>query len=217
MCRVDWKVDEGDYIENHDGEKSKFLVAIVHGPKSSILKGERIALNVLSRSCGIATEAHVLKQKGFQVAGSRKTTPGFRLVQKYALLVGGADTHRYDTTASLMLKDNHIDALGGNITEAVKRAKQLASFTQTIEVECRSIDDAAEAADAGADIVMLDNFLPNEADLERLSKLNVKIEISGGITPQNIPQNLQNFIFSMGHLTHSAEIIDFSLKINKSE
>lgn len=192
------------------------LVATVYGAKSSLLKGERIVLNLLSRSCGIATEAFLLKQAGFKVAGSRKTTPGFRLVQKYALMVGSADTHRYDATSCLMLKDNHIDAVGGDIKEAVRRTKMLASFTQKIEVECRSIEEAIEAAESGADIVMLDNFLPEAADLERLSRFGVQIELSGGFTPQNLPEALKPYIFSMGYLTHSAPIIDFSLKINKT-
>ncbi len=193
-----------------------FLVATVFGAKSSLLKGERVALNLFSRTCAIATEAFSLKQAGFRVAGSRKTTPGFRLVEKYALMVGSADTHRYDATTCLMLKDNHIDALGGCIKEAVRRTKMLASFTQKIEVECRSIEDAIEAAEAGADIVMLDNFVPHTADLERLASFGIMLELSGGFTPQNLPQSLNAYIFSMGYLTHSAPIIDFSLKINKS-
>lgn len=174
-------------------------------------------MNVLSRCSGIATEARLIVNAGYYVAGSRKTTPGFRLMEKYALAVGGADPHRYDSTSMIMLKDNHIDAMGGDITSAVKLAKASASFTSKIEVECRSIDDAVEAAEAGADIVMLDNFLPSLADLERLQRFGVIIELSGGFNPENVSPNLRSQIISMGYLTHSARIIDFSLKINKRQ
>ena len=215
VLSIDWNAFEGTFVDANS--ELPFLVATVYGAKSALLKGERIALNLFSRACAIATEAFTLKQAGFRVAGSRKTTPGFRLVEKYALMVGSADTHRYDATSCLMIKDNHIDAIGGSIREAVRRTKMLASFTQKIEVECRRIEDAIEAAESGADIVMIDNFLPEPADLERLSQFGVAIELSGGFTPQNLPETLKSHTFSMGYLTHSAPIVDFSLKIVKNQ
>lgn len=205
------KYEDGDFIA---GETPN-VIGTVWGPAAAILKGERIALNILSRCSGISTQARKLIDAGYTVAGSRKTTPGFRLMEKYALAVGGADPHRYDATSTVMLKDNHIDALGGNITAAIDHAKSLASFTTKVEVECRTIEEAVVAAESGADIVMLDNFLPSMADLERLQRFGVIIELSGGFTPHNIPPNFKSQIVSLGYLTHSAPIIDFSLKINK--
>lgn len=123
-------------------------------------------------------------------------------------------------TDCIMIKDNHVDLLGGNIREAVKRAKALASFTTKIEVECRSVADAKTAIESGADIVMLDNFIPSSADLEGLFALKsgIMIELSGGITPENLhlyPVNPQ-IILSLGSLTHSLPpLLDFSFKVTK--
>merc|ERR1712070_181277 len=142
----------------------------VRGPARKILLGERTALNTLSRCSGVAAtcaDAVAIKRaqnwEGY-VAGTRKTTPGFRIAEKYGLLVGGAATHRLDLSQMVMLKDNHIWA-SGSITQAVKDARVAAGFSQKIEVECQSLQEAIEAAQAGADIVMLDNFKPE--DLKR--------------------------------------------------
>ena len=161
QCQVEWHFPEGEFFDIEDGTKVK--VATVRGQCRRILLGERTALNILARASGIATEAHKAVQaaKAWQghVAGTRKTTPGFRLVEKYALLVAGASTHRYDLSQMVMLKDNHIKA-AGSIKAAVKKARSAAGFSMKIEVECQSLQDALSAAEAGADIVMLDNFEP---------------------------------------------------------
>ena len=135
----------------------------MRGPANALLLGERTALNTLSRASGVATRARAASELARahawhgRVAGTRKTTPGFRVVEKYALLVGGAATHRLDLSQMVMLKDNHIWSAGG-ISGAVRVARAAAGFTSKIEVECRTHEEAIEAARAGADIVMLDNF-----------------------------------------------------------
>lgn len=144
-CSVEWCVDEGA-----DLSSVPFKAAYVRGPCRNVLLGERTALNILARASGIATAARELvglaRAAGWhgEVAGTRKTTPGFRLVEKYALLVGGASTHRMDLSSMCMLKDNHIWASGG-ITQAVKEARKVGGFSIKIEVECRSLDEALEA------------------------------------------------------------------------
>ena len=154
------------------------------------------------------------------VAGTRKTTPGsFRLVEKYGLLVGGAATHRLDLSQMVMLKDNHVVAAGGSIAAAVQRARMAAGFSQKIEVECQSLEQAEEAAEAGADIVMLDNFAPDRlrADAATFKQKypHVLVEASGGITIKTMPDFLCDAvdIISQGKLTQGYDCIDYSLKI----
>ena len=200
-------------------------MAIVTGPASNLIKAERLALNLLARSSTIATNARIMAagKPSVKLAGTRKTTPGFRLVEKYALIVGGIDPHRFSCTDCIMLKDNHIDLLNGqgiDLESAIKLTKSLASFTSKLEVECRSIVDAEISIRAGADIVMLDNFVPSEVEISRLKGINphVGIELSGGITKHNIhlyPDD-GSIVLSLGALTHSpGELLDFSFKIIK--
>ena len=136
----------------------------------------------------------LLRQAGYKntLAGTRKTTPGFRLVEKYGMVVGGCDAHRMDLSSMTMLKDNHVWALSGSIARAVAAAKAAAGFSVKIEVECQSLAEAHEAVDAGADVVMLDNFTPDAvahaaADLKRTWGPNrVLVEVSGGLTEENV-------------------------------
>ena len=186
-----------------------------------MLKSERIALNLLARCSSIATHARDLASlTKARLAGTRKTTPGFRLMEKYALAVAGIDTHRMSCTDCIMIKDNHIDLHNGDVKSAVLATKSLASFTTKIEVECRSIADAEMAIESGADIVMLDNFIPNDTEIENLSSLNpgILIELSGGINAKNLhlyPDN-PRITLSLGSLTHSLPpLLDFSFKIIK--
>ena len=167
-CTVEWKYDEGHQFEIKGSER--ILVAIVRGPARKLLLGERPALNMLARASGIATRASKLLslkvKNNWQgvIAATRKTTPGnlsiilgFRIVEKYAALVGGADPHRMDLSSMIMLKDNHIWA-HGSITGAVREARSVGGFSLKIEVECGSEAEADEAILAGADVIMLDNF-----------------------------------------------------------
>ncbi|EGC28675.1 nicotinate-nucleotide diphosphorylase [Dictyostelium purpureum] len=225
-CSVKWFIKDGEPFTMADGKPQ--LLAIVEGPCRNILIGERLSLNILSRSCAVTTQASAIKKlvdnvdwKG-KVAGTRKTTPGFRLVEKLALLVAGLDTHRMDLSSMIMLKDNHIWACG-NITQAVKNAHSVGGFSLKIEVECRNQDEAIEAIEAGADIVMLDNFNPQ--NLNTVSTYlkqhypHIKIEASGGITVQTIQQYAISTIdiISMGNLTQGVPHIDISLKIQKNK
>jgi len=234
-CKTSWLVKEGQWIAG--SSKNRVPIGTVSGPANSILQGERTALEVLTRCSAVATSTTQFAQAarqgagtnpnhppwGGKVAATRKTTPGsFRLVEKYGVLVGGGDTHRYNLSSAVMLKDNHIDVCSGSIAEGVRQAKAIAGFTTKVEVECRSEEDAVEACKAGADIVMLDNFTP--ATLRevapRLKKAfpHVVIETSGGITRETIPNYAVPGvdIISVGALTHGYPSVDISLKVNKS-
>lgn len=224
-CTVTWQdvaKDEGNLIDV--SSQGKVHIATVRGPAHMLLRGERTALNTMSRCSGVATlskeavdRARALGWKGY-VAGTRKTTPGFRIVEKYGLLVGGAATHRLDLSQMVMLKDNHIWS-AGSITKAVTLARKAAGFSQKIEVECQSLDEATEAAEAGADIVMLDNFegekLKQDAATLKEKFPYLLIEASGGITTETMPKYLSEHvdIVSQGKLTQGYACLDYSLKI----
>lgn len=196
-CTVEWHAKEGDSIvlSANDG---KMKVATVTGPVRGLLLGERVALNSLSRCSGVATRTSDLlsqvRAAGYMglLAGTRKTTPGFRLVEKYGILAGGADGHRMDLSSMVMLKDNHVWSRG-SITEAVTAARAVAGFAMKIEVEVQSEEEADEAIQAGADVVMLDNFTgdgvraaANSLKQKWAGKKHFLIEVSGGLTKDNI-------------------------------
>uniref|UniRef100_A0A8C9PGR4 Nicotinate-nucleotide pyrophosphorylase [carboxylating] n=1 Tax=Spermophilus dauricus TaxID=99837 RepID=A0A8C9PGR4_SPEDA len=194
------------------------------GPAHRLLLGERVALNMLARCSGIASAAatavKIARGTGWtgHVAGTRKTTPGFRLVEKYGLLVGGAASHRYDLGGMVMVKDNHVVAAGG-VEKAVRSARQAVDFTLKVEVECSSLQEAVHAAEAGADLVLLDNFKPEElhpiAQALKAQFPRVAVEASGGVTLSNISQFCGPHIdvISLGMLTQAAPALDFSLKL----
>lgn len=219
-CKVEWVFSEGVQVE------PATTVAKVTGKVNKILLGERVALNCIARASGIATKARTLanlkqehKWQG-EVAGTRKTTPGFRMVEKYALHVGGVSTHRYDLSSMIMLKDNHIWT-AGSVKQAVQDARKVGGFSIKIEVECRSIEEAREAATAGADIVMLDNFEPKAlhkaAEVLKQEFSHLLIEGSGGVKMETIEQYFGPHVdvISMGSLTQGYEAVNFSLKILK--
>ena len=226
-CKIEWLKPEGHFITKEQAA-AKIPVAKVSGPTRRILMGERTALNILSRASGVATAAHaamtVARAHGWhgKVAGTRKTTPGFGLIEKYALLVGGADTHRMDLSSMVMLKDNHIWSTG-SISESVRRARVACGFSTKIEVECTSEQDAIEAGEAGADVIMLDNYQGSEltAVSSRIKKKwpHIIIEASGGITLDTMPQFFAPSvdIISQGALTNGYDTLDFSLKVPKPE
>ena len=224
---IDWKFEEGQWIDPVvHGDGRVVEVARVYGKARLLLLGERPALNMLARACGVATRARKLVElketNGWNgtIAATRKTTPGFRIVEKYANLVGGADTHRMDLSSMIMLKDNHIWATG-SITNAVKQARSVGGFALKIEVECRSEAEADEAIAAGADVVMLDNFdgpgiHSAAASLkQRWSGHRFLVEASGGLTPENVSSYFSPHVdvLSFGSLTQSVPHIDYSLKI----
>ncbi|KAF2011666.1 nicotinate-nucleotide diphosphorylase [Aaosphaeria arxii CBS 175.79] len=199
--------DYGGFVVGEEISEAKLLgksehCATVRGPVRKLLLGERVALNTLARCSGIATKSArlltLLRKAGYPniLAGTRKTTPGFRVVEKYGMLVGGVDAHRVDLSAMTMLKDNHIVA-AGSITNAVRAAKSAGGFAIKVEVECQSFEEADEAIAAGADIVMLDNFTPDGVKVAA-AQLKDKwgrgtgdrkaflVEVSGGLTEENV-------------------------------
>ncbi|KAI0722250.1 nicotinate-nucleotide diphosphorylase [Cerioporus squamosus] len=222
-CEVEWHMKEGATFEpiKH--------VATVRGKARHLLLGERVALNMLARCSGIATQSKKIKDlaraSGYKgiVAGTRKTTPGFRLVEKYGMLVGGIDPHRHDLSSMIMLKDNHIWS-SGSITKAIQQARKVGGFSLLLEVEVGSEAEADEAIDAGADIVMLDNIEGSElvGVASRLKekwagKRKFRLESSGNITESNIHERALNEIdiISTSAVHQSVQHIDFSLKIQK--
>ena len=207
-----------------DGSSVKFgdIVFYVEGPSQSILKAERLVLNAMQRMSAIATITHnyvkLLEGTKAKILDTRKTTPGIRALEKWAVKIGGGENHRFALYDMIMLKDNHI-ASTGSITKAIEKARSVASVWYNIEVECKSFQEAEEAIIAGADIIMLDNFTPALAKetAEKLKKKysNAVIELSGGINKNNIIEYFSDYIdiISMGNLTTNYSPVDFSLKI----
>jgi len=213
------EVADGDEI------RSGSVILNISGNARAILSAERTMLNLLSRMSGIATATRKLTEKlrkdnlTAKVAATRKTAPGLQYFDKKAVLVGGGDPHRLRLDSMILLKDNHL-AVTGSVENAVKKAKA-ASMNKKIEVEVTSIEDALKAAEAGADIVMLDNFSPRQVReaVEALKKAGffrkILLEVSGGITEQNLLEyaSAQVDVISMGALTHSAKALDISLEV----
>ena len=209
---VVFRVSEGDDV------KSGQLLAEVTGDIRVILSGERTALNYLQRMSGVATytrkTAKLLEGSGIRLLDTRKTTPNNRIFEKYAVRVGNGFNHRYNLTDGVMLKDNHIGAAGG-VKEAIQAAREYAPFVRKIEVETENIDMVREAVEAGADIIMLDNMDHDQMqEAIQLIDGRAEIEISGNVTAERIPQirDLAVDYISSGALTHSAPILDVSLK-----
>jgi len=199
------------------------VIARVHGNTRSILSGERLALNLLQRMSGIATKTDefVSQISGMNVrlVDTRKTTPGHRMLEKYAVRVGGGYNHRYGLSDAVMIKDNHIKAAGG-IGQAIRAARQAIPHTMKIEVETESLEQVQEAVEAGADIIMLDNMpIPMMEEAVRYIKSrapHVIVEASGGVTLQTVRQIASTGVdvISVGGLTHSVRALDISLDLN---
>lgn len=207
-----FKVKDGDEV------KAGQLLATISGDIRVLLSGERTALNYLQRMSGIATYtnkvAKMLEGTKTTLLDTRKTTPCMRIFEKYAVKVGGGSNHRYNLSDGVLLKDNHIDAAGG-VREAIAAAKAYAPFVRKIEVETENLDMVKEAVEAGADIIMLDNMTPEEmAEAIRIIDGRAETECSGNITKENIKKITELGVdyVSSGALTHSAPILDISLK-----
>ena len=206
------------YVKDGDEVKKGQLLAELTGDIRVLLSGERVALNYLQRMSGIATYtrevANLLAGSKTKLLDTRKTTPNMRVFEKYAVRVGGGNNHRYNLSDGVLLKDNHIGAAGG-VAAAVKAAKAYAPFVRKIEIEVETLEQLKEALDAGADIVMLDNMSPeNMAKAVAMTKGRAETECSGNVTKENIARltNLGVDYISSGALTHSAPILDVSLK-----
>ena len=203
---------DGDKVEKGQ------LMAKITGDMRTLLSGERVALNYLQRMSGIATYTNslavLLEGTNTKLLDTRKTTPNMRVFEKYAVRVGGGYNHRYNLSDGVMLKDNHIGAAGG-VTKAVAMAKEYAPFVRKIEVECETLEMVKEAVEAGADIIMLDN-MTTEQMTEALKIIDgrAQTECSGNVTRENIERltSLGVDFISSGALTHSAPIMDISLK-----
>ena len=209
---VDLKVKDGDKVTK--GE----LLAVVTGDIKVLLCGERTALNYLQRMSGIATYtnevAQCLEGTGIKLLDTRKTTPNMRIFEKYAVRVGGGYNHRYNLSDGVLLKDNHIGA-AGSVTAAVKMAKEYAPFVRKIEIEVENLAMVKEAAEAGADIIMLDNMSTEDmSEAIRIIDGRAETECSGNVTKENIGRltALGVDYISSGALTHSAPILDISMK-----
>jgi nicotinate-nucleotide pyrophosphorylase (carboxylating) len=212
-----------------DGEKikNKQVLLQISGDAQTILSVERTMLNLLSRMSGIATKTRTLAEKlekanvKAKIAATRKSASGLLYFDKKAVVIGSGDPHRLHLDDMVLIKDNHL-AIVGSVEEAVKRAKAHASFSKKIEVEVTDVEDALKAANAGADIVMLDNFSPKQAKaareaLRKAGFSKVLLEVSGGITGENLLDYAQANVdvISMGELTHSVKALDISLEIVK--
>ncbi len=210
-------------LYKHDGDKVQKgdLIAEFSGKTVLLLKGERTALNLLQHMSGIATATaaavELVKGTNAQITDTRKTLPGLRALQKYAVTCGGGKNHRFNLSDGAMLKDNHIDA-GGGITNAVNALRGKLGHMVKIEVETRDLAEVREALAAGADIIMLDN-MSNEMMREAVKIIDgrAKTEASGGITLETIAEVAKTGvdIISLGALTHSVKAFDISMKMKK--
>lgn len=209
---VEFFVKDGDEVKK--GQK----MAVLTGDMRVLLSGERVALNYLQRMSGIATYTHevaaLLEGSNTTLLDTRKTTPNCRIFEKYAVRVGGGTNHRYNLSDGVMLKDNHIGAVG-SITKAVEMAKAYAPFVRKIEVETETLEQVREAVEAGADIIMLDNMSHEQmAEAVKLIDGRAATECSGNVTKENIAKVTEIGVdyVSSGALTHSAPIMDISMK-----
>ena len=221
-ARVFTILDEKTEIDFHckDGDEVKKgeLMATVTGDSRVLLSGERVALNYLQRMSGIATYtrqvAKLLEGSKVTLLDTRKTTPNCRVFEKYAVRVGGGCNHRYNLSDGVLLKDNHIGA-AGSVTKAIQMAKAYAPFVRKIEIEVETLEQVKEAVEAGADIIMLDNMTPEVMkQAVELIDGRAQTECSGNITKENIQKIREigvDFV-SSGALTHSAPILDISMK-----
>lgn len=204
---------DGDFVKKGD------IIAEINGKTKTILKGERVALNLLQHMSGVATAAakavNIIEGTNASIADTRKTLPGLRPIEKYAVTVGGGKNHRYNLSDCAMLKDNHIDA-GGGITNAVNTLRKKLGHTVKIELEVRNLDELREALNVDVDIIMLDNM--SIEDMKKAVEITdgkAKLEASGGITDETLREVSETGvdIISMGAITHSVKAFDISLKI----
>jgi nicotinate-nucleotide pyrophosphorylase (carboxylating) len=209
-----WEARDGDDIG------SPKRVAQLEGPLRGLLIGERTALNLVQRTCGIATLARqavrAVQGTKLRVLDTRKTSPGMRALSKQAVKAGGADNHRFGLFDGVLIKDNHLVAVGGSVRTALQRARANAPRLVKIEVEVANLAQLREAIDSGADLVLLDNM--DDATLREAVKLaagKVQLEASGGVTLERLPRLAEiglDFV-SLGALTHSARAMDLSLEL----
>lgn len=215
---LDPRTETEFYVRDGDQVEKGTLMGKVKGDIRVLLSGERVALNYLQRMSGIATYTHtvasLLEGTKIRLLDTRKTTPNMRIFEKYAVRVGGGYNHRYNLSDGVLLKDNHIGAAGG-VKEAIRMAKEYAPFVRKIEVETENLEMVKEAVEAGADIIMLDNMSPEDMkEAVRYIDGRAETECSGNVTKENIAGLVSIGVdyISSGALTHSAPILDISMK-----
>ncbi len=211
--RVEPMVKEGQHFD------AGTVLATVYGDARAILTGERVALNFLQRLSGIATLTarfvEAVKDLPVRICDTRKTTPGLRYLERYAVRVGGGFNHRFALYDAVLIKDNHI-AVCGSITEAVRRVRGVVPHTMKIEVECASLQQVSEALEAGVDIILLDNMTPDQLrEAVRMAKGRAFLEASGGVRLDTVRQIAETGVdaISVGALTHSAPALDIKLEL----
>lgn len=218
---IDKKIEFKPFVTDGDNVRKGKAIAKVSGKLSTLLAGERVALNFLQRISGIATLTRLFtdKIKGFniKILDTRKTTPGLRILEKYAVRMGGGWSHRFGLCDGVLIKDNHIAAVG-SVAEAVRRARDSAPKNMLIEVETKNLSEVKEALFAGADVIMLDNMKP--AAMKQAVKIIGKtalVEASGGVNLKNVRAIAETGVdfISVGALTHSARAVDISMKVVK--
>lgn len=215
---LDEETDFTFYVKDGDRVSKGQKLAVIRGDIRALLSGERVALNYLQRLSGVATYTNrvvkLLEGSGIKLLDTRKTTPNMRLLEKYAVTVGGGCNHRYNLSDGILLKDNHIGA-AGSVAKAVAMAKAYAPFVRKIEVETETLDMVREAVEAGADIIMFDN-MTHDMMKEAVAIIDgrAETECSGNVTEENISKlkDIGVDYISSGALTHSAPILDLSLK-----
>jgi nicotinate-nucleotide pyrophosphorylase (carboxylating) len=228
FARVFVRVDPDVKVEllARDGQEvqPKAMVARVHGRMRALLTAERTALNIVQRTSGMATMAQqvmaAVRGTKLRILDTRKTAPGMRSLSKQAVKAGGAFNHRFGLFDGVLIKDNHIAAVGGSVREALRRARTNAPQLVKIEIEVTNLDQLAEALEEGADVVMLDNM--DDEQIRRAVELTagrIPLEVSGGITLERLPRlaKLGVDFVSMGALTHSARAMDLSLEIVQAQ
>lgn len=215
---LDEETDFTFYVKDGDRVSKGQRLAVIRGDIRALLSGERVALNYLQRLSGVATYTNrvvkLLEGSGIKLLDTRKTTPNMRLLEKYAVTVGGGCNHRYNLSDGILLKDNHIGA-AGSVAKAVAMAKAYAPFVRKIEVETETLDMVREAVEAGADIIMFDNMTHDMMkEAVRIIGGRAETECSGNVTEENISKlkDVGVDYISSGALTHSAPILDLSLK-----
>lgn len=219
FAQVDGEVRFQTHLKDGDQIKPGDRLAFLEGPLAGILTGERVALNFLQRMSGIATATRDAVESvagyGVRVADTRKTTPGLRVLEKYAVRIGGGENHRFNLSDMVLIKDNHIRG-AGSIGEAVRRVRDRCGFPVKIEVETTDLEKVKEALGCGVDVIMLDN-MPAGRMMEavRLINKSAVVEASGGITRESLVEVAAAGVdlISLGYLTHSSRALDFSLQI----
>lgn len=215
---LDEKTEVEFYVKDGDVVKNKQLMGVVRGDIRVLLSGERVALNYLQRMSGIATYTRsivdLLEGSKTRLLDTRKTTPNMRVFEKYAVKVGGGCNHRYNLSDGILLKDNHIGA-AGSVAKAIEMAKEYAPFVRKIEIEVENLEMVKEAVEVGADIIMLDNMTPDEMrEAIKIIDGRAQTECSGNVTKENVARLVSVGVdyISSGALTHSAPILDISMK-----